>query len=86
MHQQKEQLVTTKTPAKTTAKKSAAKKTPGVRESFKIIEKRSGRWSVLDRATRKFVNGAEKLKILVAKGLVKAPAAKATPAEAGTEA
>ena len=68
------------------AKKTATKKPAGVRDSFKIIEKRSGRWSVLDRATRKFVNGAEKLKILVAKGLVKAPAAKATPAEAGTEA
>ena len=77
--------MTTKTPAKATAKKSAAKRTPGVRESFKIIEKRSGRWSVLDRATRKFVNGAEKLKILLAKGLVKAAASK-KPAEAGTEA
>ncbi len=68
------------------AKKTATKKPAGARESFRIVEKRSGRWSVLDRATRKFINGAEKLKILVTKGLVKVPTPKAKPAAEGTEA
>ena len=64
----------------TKAKKAPAK-AAAPRETYKIIKKRSGRWSVLDRGTRKYINGAEKLKILVAKGLVKVKLPEAKPAE-----
>lgn len=45
----------------------AAKKT---KEAFKLVKKRSGRWSVKG-ANGKFINGEEKVKILASKGLVK---------------
>lgn len=72
-------------------KKAAAKKaagSTGPKDTFKIIKKRSGRLSVMDRRSRKFINGAEKVKILVGKGLLKvkiketAPAAETPAAEA----
>jgi len=69
-------------------KKAAAKKAAGPKETFKIVKKRSGRWSVMDRHTRKFINGAEKVKILAGKGLItvkvkaEAPAAETPAAEA----
>ncbi|MEY4632477.1 MAG: hypothetical protein RIQ81_2597 [Pseudomonadota bacterium] len=66
----------------TKAKKAAGKAAAGApRSPYKIIKKRSGRWSVLDRGTRKYINGAEKLKVLVAKGLVKVKLPEAKPAE-----
>lgn len=65
----------------TKAKKTAGKGSTAPRESFKIVKKRSGRWSVMDRHTRKYINGAEKLKILVGKGLVKVKLPEAKPAE-----
>lgn len=65
---------------KTVAKKGAAKKVAGPKETFKIIHKRSGRWAVMDRATRKWINGEEKLKILVSKGIIKVKLPEATPA------
>ena len=44
-------------------------------EEYQIIKKRSGRYGV--RGTnRKWVTGDEKLKILIAEGLIKAPAPK----------
>ena len=51
------------------------KKTP----EYEIIKKRSGRYGVRD-ANRKWVNGEEKVKILLAEKLIKAPEPK--PAEA----
>jgi hypothetical protein len=49
------------------ATKSPAKK---VKESFKLVKKRNGRWSVKG-TNGKYINGEEKVKILVGKGLVK---------------
>jgi hypothetical protein len=44
-------------------------------EEYQIIKKRSGRYGI--RGTnRKWVTGDEKLKILIAEGLIKAPAPK----------
>ena len=44
-------------------------------EEYQIIKKRSGRYGI--RGTnRKWVTGDEKLKILIAEGLIKAPALK----------
>jgi hypothetical protein len=63
-------------------KKAAAKKAAGHKETYKIIKKRSGRLSVMDRRSRKFINGAEKVKILVGKGLLKVKIKEAAPAEA----
>lgn len=57
-----------------------AGKTPKkTREAFKVIKKRSGRWSVKGN-NGKFINGEEKVKILVAKGLVKETKKKAEAA------
>jgi hypothetical protein len=70
----------------TKAKKAAGKGAAAPRESFKIVKKRSGRWSVMDRGTRKYINGAEKLKILVGKGLIKAKLPEAKSAEGTTPA
>lgn len=57
-----------------------ATKTPKkTKEAFKLIKKRSGRWSVKG-ANGKFINGAEKVNILAAKGLVKVLKKKAAPA------
>jgi len=58
-------------PAKKPAQKKAA-------DPYCIEKKRSGRWSVMSRATGKYVNGRDKLAILVERGLlknVKVPAA-----------
>lgn len=61
-----------------------ASKTPKkTKEVFKVIKKRSGRWSVKG-ANGKFINGADKVKILVDKGLVKTMKKKAAP-EAAAE-
>lgn len=63
------------------------KKTP----EYEIIKKRSGRYGVRN-AERKWVNGEEKVKILLAEKLIKAPEpkneepAEAAPEEAGEEA
>lgn len=57
-----------------------AGKTPAKsKETFKVIKKRSGRWSVKG-ANGKFINGADKVKILADKGLVKVLTKKAAPA------
>ncbi|MFW7382206.1 MAG: hypothetical protein ACOH5I_25625 [Oligoflexus sp.] len=50
------------------------------KKDYKIQKKRNGRYSVV-RRNGVFVNGEEKLKILTTEGLVKAPKAKAKPAE-----
>ncbi|MEM8608500.1 MAG: hypothetical protein AAGF92_15430 [Myxococcota bacterium] len=58
------------------------KKTP----EYEIIKKRSGRYGVRN-AERKWVNGEEKVKILLAEKLIKAPEPKKEePAEAAEEA
>jgi hypothetical protein len=57
------------------AKKPAQKKAA---DPYVIEKKRSGRWSVINRATGKHVNGRDKLVILVERGMlknVKVPAA-----------
>jgi hypothetical protein len=59
-------------------------------EEYQIIKKRSGRYGVR-RTNRKWVNGEEKTKILIAEGLMKAPSPKPEPepeeeAAAGEEA
>lgn len=51
------------------------------KESFKLIKKRSGRWSVKGN-NGKFINGPEKVAILQSKGLVKALKKKEAPAAA----
>jgi hypothetical protein len=56
---------------------------------YEIVKKRSGRYGVRS-ADRKWVNGDEKVKILLAEKLIKAappkePEAEAAPAEAATE-
>lgn len=48
----------------------ATKSAKKVKEAFKLIKKRNGRWSVKG-ANGKFINGEEKVKVLVSKGLVK---------------
>ena len=55
-------------------------------EEHQIIKKRSGRYGVR-RTNRKWVAGEEKLKILIAEGLVKAPTPKqeAEPAPESSE-
>jgi hypothetical protein len=47
-------------------------------EEYQIIKKRSGRYGVR-RTNRKWVNGDEKTKILIAEGLMKAPTPKPEP-------
>ncbi|MBI2522013.1 MAG: hypothetical protein HYV97_16470 [Bdellovibrio sp.] len=44
-------------------------------DAFTILQKRSGRYAVKD-ANGKWVNAEEKVKILLAAGLIKAPAKK----------
>jgi hypothetical protein len=46
------------------------KSAPKVKESFKLVQKRNGRWSVKG-TNGKYVNGDEKVKILAAKGVIK---------------
>ncbi|NRA68756.1 MAG: hypothetical protein HRU19_30010 [Pseudobacteriovorax sp.] len=41
------------------------------KSEYKIYKKRSGRYAVQVRGSNKFVNGDEKVKILVDKGLIK---------------
>ena len=47
-------------------------------EEYQIIKKRSGRYGVR-RTNRKWVNGEEKTKILIAEGLMQAPTPKSEP-------
>lgn len=59
-------------------------------EEYQIVKKRSGRYGVRG-ANRKWISGDEKVKILIAEGLLKAPAPKeeaepAAEAEAAAEA
>ena len=63
-------------------------------EEYQIIKKRSGRYGVRG-ADRKWIGGDDKVKILIAEGLIKAPEPKAEPepeaeaaadADAGTDA
>ena len=65
------------------AKKSA----PKVKEAFKLVQKRNGRWAVKG-TNGKYINCEEKVKILATKGVIKvlkkkagAPAAEAPAAE-----
>ena len=44
-------------------------------EEYQIVKKRSGRYGVRG-ANRKWISGDEKVKILIAEGLLKAPAPK----------
>ncbi len=57
----------------------ATKTTKKTAEAFKLVQKRSGRWSVKG-ANGKFINGADKVKILADKGLVKVLKKKEAPA------
>jgi hypothetical protein len=59
-------------------------------EEYQIIKKRSGRYGVRG-ADRRWIGGDEKVKILIAEGLIKAPEPKAEPeaepdADAGADA
>ncbi len=47
-------------------------------EDYQIIKKRSGRYGVRG-ANRKWISGEEKVKILIAEGLLKAPEPKPEP-------
>lgn len=60
---------------------SAGKKAAGKNEPFKIFKKRSGRFAVMSRATGKYLNGRDKLEVLINKGLVKAKLPAAPAAE-----
>lgn len=65
-------------------KKPAQKKTD---DPYRIEKKRSGRYAVVHKRSGKFVNGREKLVILVERGILKnvkvpaAPGAAEAPAE-----
>ncbi|MDH3200042.1 MAG: hypothetical protein OEM15_04015 [Myxococcales bacterium] len=54
-------------------------------EEYEIIKKRSGRYGVRD-ANRKWLNGDEKVKILLAEKLIKAPVQKKKEPEPVSEA
>ena len=54
-------------------------------EEYQIIKKRSGRYGVR-RTDRKWVTGDEKVKILLAEGLIKAPTPKEPEAEPAADA
>jgi membrane-bound ClpP family serine protease len=60
-----------------------AAKTPAkTKENFRLVKKRSGRWSVKAN-NGKYINGDEKVKILAAKGVIKVMKKKeGAPAEA----
>lgn len=62
----------------------ATKPTKKVAEAFKVIKKRSGRWSVKG-SNGKFINGPEKVVILTSKGLIKAMKKKDVPAAPAAE-
>ena len=53
-------------------------------DAYVIVKKRSGRYGVKN-SEGKWINGDEKVKILVEAGLVKAAVAKAEPVEESTE-
>lgn len=53
----------------------APKKAKTDKKPYKLIKKRSGRYAVMKRG--KYINGADKVKILVEEGLIKLPKAKA---------
>jgi len=76
---------TTKAATAPKAKKTAPKKVESnvvkKTDTFVILKKRSGRYAVKG-ANRKWVTGEEKIKILMAEGLLKAPAKKKAPAPA----
>ena len=54
-------------------------------KEFTVVKKRSGRYGVKN-AKGKWVNGDDKVKVLVAEGLVKQVVKQAPPAEETTEA
>lgn len=54
-------------------------------EEYEIVKKRSGRYAVRD-AKRKWLKGDEKVKILLAEKLIKAPVPKAKEPEPAPEA
>jgi hypothetical protein len=58
-----------------------ATKQKKVKEAFKVIKKKSGRWAVKG-ANGKYINGAEKVTILASKGLIKVLKKKEAPAAA----
>lgn len=72
--------------SKAPAAAKGAKKAKGDTKPYEIEKKRSGRYAV--KTAKGFVNGIEKVKILLAEGLIKtklpkeAPAAEAAPAAA----
>lgn len=45
------------------------------KKPYRLIKKRSGRYAIMARG--KYINGADKVKILVAEGLIKLPKPKA---------
>ncbi len=45
------------------------------KKPYRLIKKRSGRYAVMQKG--KYINGADKVKILVAEGLIKLPKPKA---------
>ena len=53
-------------------------------DEYEIVKKRSGRYGVRGK-NRKWVNGDEKVRILLAEKLIKAPEPKAPEAEAAPE-
>ncbi len=63
------------------AKKPAAAKKAGEKKPYRVVKKRSGRYMVIKKKG-KYVNGEEKVKILLAEGLIKAMKPKAKPAAA----
>ncbi len=54
-------------------------------EEYQIIKKRSGRYGVRG-ANRKWISGDEKVKILIAEGILKAPEPKPEPEPEATDA
>ena len=54
-------------------------------EEYQIIKKRSGRYGVRG-ANRKWISGDEKVKILIAEGILKAPEPKPEPEPEGAAA
>jgi hypothetical protein len=56
-----------KAPAKSAAKKD--------KKPYRLIKKRSGRYAIMQKG--KYIRGEEKVKILVAEGLIKLPKPKA---------
>jgi membrane-bound ClpP family serine protease len=68
----------------TGVRQMATKAAKKVKESFKVVKKRNGRWSVKGN-NGKFINGEEKVKILAAKGLVKVLKKKEGAAPAAAE-